>query len=96
MTKVDGSDMSNLVTQTIRKLYTPYVMHAEMHNTQVIKKARANMKSVYEIEVYSGSKKTLDRAIHIVDEVNKEIEALIKNAWKPENELSKTVIAEVV
>ena len=95
MTKIDGSDMSNLVTQTIRKLYTPYVMHAAMHNTQVIKKARANMKSVYEIEVYSGSKKTLDRAIHIVDEVNKEIELLVKTVWEPINQLSKKVIEEV-
>ena len=96
MTKLDGSDMSNLVTQTIRKVYTPYVMHAEMHNTQVIKKARANMKSVYEIEVYSGSKKTLDRALHIVDAVNKEIEMLVLNSWKPINELSKNVIEEVI
>ena len=81
MTKHDGSISSHSITTILRQLYGQYVMRSEMANTQVIKKSRAEMVSIYEIEKYKGSKQTLKRAIQIVDDVNREIEQLIQATW---------------
>lgn len=95
MTKHDGGSMSNLVTQALRKVYGTYIMHSEMHITQVIKRARAEMRSVYELETYNGSKKTLERALAIVDSVNREIEQLVKQSWAPA-ELGNELLMEEI
>lgn len=96
MTKVDGSNMSTLVTKALRSVYGNHILHSEMLNTQVIKRARAEMQSVYEIDSYKGSKKTLDRALQIIDSVNKEIECLIRNSWETSTPIKKALIEEVV
>lgn len=81
ITKHDGNKAANSIVAMLRKIYGTHVMRAEMFNTQVIKRARAEMKSIYEIEKYHGSKQTLTRAVNIVDSVNKEIEEYIHDAW---------------
>lgn len=81
ITKHDGNKAANSIIAMLRKIYGSHVMRAEMFNTQVIKKARAEMKSIYEIEKYKGSKQTLMRAVNIVDSVNKEIEEYIHDSW---------------
>ena len=49
-------------------------MRSEMLNTQVIKKARSEMMSIYEVSKYKGSQQTLKRALQIVNDIYKEIE----------------------
>lgn len=82
ITKHESRTSSDGIVQILRQLYGKYVMLNVMQSTEVIKKASADMCTIYEIEKYSGSKKTLDRAQQAVDNVNDEIEALIKDSWK--------------
>lgn len=96
MTKVDGSNTSSLVIKALRAVFGNHILHSEMLNTQVIKRARTEMQSVYEIDSYKGSKKTLERAIQIVDSVNKEIEALIKDSWLSSAQIDTNLIKEVI
>ena len=81
ITKHDGSATNNAISEALRHLYGMHVMRSELAITQVIKKARTEMCSIYELQTYKGSKQTLDRAIQIVDNVNKELELLIKSIW---------------
>ena len=96
MTKVDGSNTSSLVTKALRSVFGNHILRSEMLNTQVIKRARTEMQSVYEIDSYKGSKKTLERAIQIVDSVNKEIETLIKDSWLSSPQIDTNLIEEVI
>lgn len=86
LTKHDSSITNHSIAEALRHLYGLHIMRAEMSMTQVIKKARAEMSTVYEVEKYKGSKKTLIRACQIIDEVNKEIEFLIKKNWDTEQQ----------
>ena len=82
ITKHDGSKANNAISDILRRVYGSYVMRHEMLNTQVIKKARSEMQSVYEVSEYSGAKSTLNRAIQIVDSINLEIEDLAMESWE--------------
>ena len=52
-----------------------------MPNSEAIKKIGMDMLSIYEVEKYAGNKKTLDRIHQAADEVNLELEDLIKKSW---------------
>lgn len=94
ITKHDGSKSSNGITAVLRKLYGGHVMHSEMFNTQVIKKARSEMKSIYETTKYSGSKQTLNRAVQLVDSVNHELEEYILECWNEELNVKQNELIE--
>lgn len=90
ITKHDGSKISKKITAMLRKFYGSNIFAAEMSITTVIKQARFQSESIYELSTYKGSKKTVDRALQIVDSVNEELEELVNEVWevtaKTENE----------
>lgn len=82
VTKYEKSDKTRELVDTIRQLYGAYVQMAVMPNSEAIKKIGTDMQSVYEVEKYSGNKKTLDRIRIASDEANNELEDLINKSWK--------------
>lgn len=91
LTKHDGNKTSHNVAAFLRKIFGTHIMRSEMLNTQVIKQARSEMKSIYEVSKYRGSQQTLRRALQIVDDIYKEIEEHvinnIKNNYHEENNM---------
>lgn len=77
----NGSKDSNTIVAILRKIYGRYIMRSEMLETQVIQKARLDMRSIYELSKYKGSKYTLNRAYQIMDDINKELEEEIHISW---------------
>jgi chromosome partitioning protein len=81
ITKHDGRASSDAIVSILRELYGKYVMSSIMFNTEVIKRASANMQTLYEIDKYEGSKQALNRAIQIADLLHGELESLLKASW---------------
>jgi chromosome partitioning protein len=82
VTKYDKTDNSQEIYDTIRALYADFVLPTAILQSEAIKKADMEMKTIYEIDKYQGAKKTFDRAKIAVDELNSEIESLVKKIWK--------------
>ncbi len=80
LTKHDGNKTSHNIAAVLRRIFGSHIMRSEMLNTQVIKSARAEMKSIYEVSKYKGSQQTLRRALQIVDDIYKEIEEYINES----------------
>lgn len=81
ITKHEKTDNSIEISETIRALYSDFVCLTAILQSEAIKKADAEMKTIYEIDKYKGSKKTFERAKFSFDEANSEIETLIKKTW---------------
>ena len=81
ITKKENSEKTKELVAAIRQLYGTYVQLAMMPNSEAIKKIGMDMLSIYEVEKYAGNKKTLDRIRQAADEVNLELEDLIKKYW---------------
>ncbi|MHB1949657.1 MAG: hypothetical protein ACYCQI_16280, partial [Gammaproteobacteria bacterium] len=81
VTKNENSEKTKELVAAIRQLYGTYVQLAMMPNSEAIKKIGMDMQSIYEVEKYAGNKKTLDRVRQAADEVNGELEDLIKKSW---------------
>ncbi len=81
ITKHDGRQSSNAILNIIRQLYGDYVMLNIMYSSEVIKKASANMQTIYEIDKYDGSKKTLERAMQYANQLHEELENEIQKSW---------------
>lgn len=81
ITKNENTEKTKELVAAIRQLYGTYVQLAMMPNSEAIKKIGMDMLSIYEVEKYAGNKKTLDRVRHASDEVNNELEDLIKKSW---------------
>src|SRR5579872_2371928 len=81
ITKNENSEKTKELVAAIRQLYGTYVKLAMMPNSEAIKKIGMDMLSIYEVEKYAGNKKTLDRVRQASDEVNSELEDLIKKSW---------------
>lgn len=81
ISKYDLSDPSQLVTGILHQLYGDNVLVSKMPLSGAVKKAGAKMKTIFEIEQYEGSKKTLDRAQEAAHEIYLEIETLAKKVW---------------
>ena len=64
-----------------RKIYADDICMSFIPTSEAIKKADTNMKTIYEIDQSIVSKKTLDRVKVAFDDVNLEIENLIKKYW---------------
>lgn len=82
ITKNETTDKTKELVAAIRQLYGTYVKLAMMPNSEAIKKIGMDMLSIYEVEKYAGNKKTLDRVRNASDEVNTELEDLIKRSWE--------------
>lgn len=86
ITKFDGQAHSREIAGWVRKLWGQYVVDNVMANTTVINAAGMEMTSVYEIQKYEGSNRTLRRALELLDGVNAEIEQLIRMSWPSQRE----------
>lgn len=77
-------EQNNATQQTIRDwvrvAFGEKVLENSMGLTTVLRVGPA-METAYEISSYQGSRKTLDRAIMLLDSVNREIEDLIRAQW---------------
>lgn len=82
ITKFEKSDNVQTLTSIVRQLYGDYVMINSMPTSEAIKKVGTNLKTIYEIENYAGSKQTLDRVKLAADDVNSELEDLIIKKWQ--------------
>lgn len=98
ITKHEGSEKTKDLVATIRQLYGTYVQTHTMPNSEAIKKIGLDMLSIYEVEKYVGSKKTLDRIRQAADLVNNELEDLIQRSWEisQKNNLSHLELASNV
>lgn len=81
ITKHEKSEKTKELIDTIRGIFGTFVLSSKMPNSEAIKKIGFDMLSVYEVEKYLGSKKTLDRIRLSADEVNSELEDLITRSW---------------
>lgn len=81
ITKNENTEKTKELVAAIRQLYGTYVQLAMMPNSEAIKKIGMDLLSIYEVEKYAGNKKTLDRVRQAADEVNNELEDLIKKSW---------------
>jgi chromosome partitioning protein len=82
ITKNENTDKTKELVSAIRQLYGTYVKLSMMPNSEAIKKIGMDMLSIYEVEKYAGNKKTLDRVRNAADEVNSELEDLIRRCWE--------------
>ncbi len=81
ITKHDNQDSNNTLVDTLRALYGNSVLRNMMFTSEAIRKASSDLLTLYEIEKYSGTKATLDRAIGLMNNVNQEIEILVRQLW---------------
>lgn len=81
---VSKFEQNNASQQTIRdwvrSAFGSQVMDNLMGQTTVLRVGTA-METAYEVSNYQGSRKTLDRAIMLLDAVNREIEDLMRAHW---------------
>lgn len=82
ITKYDRSDNSNMHVTLFRQLFGDHVLQSMIPASEAAKKASAEMRSIYEIEKYSGSHKTLERIKEATDEFADEIKNLAIKAWQ--------------
>jgi chromosome partitioning protein len=82
VTKFDKTENSQTLLSVYRKIYSDYICMSFIPTSEAIKKADTNMKTIYEIDQSIVSKKTLDRVKIAFDDVNLEIENLIKKYWE--------------
>ena len=82
VTKYEKTDISQEIFDTIRTLYSEFVLPTVMLQSEAIKKSDSEMKTIYETHKYKGAKKTFDRIKYALDEVNSEIEMLVNKVWK--------------
>ena len=81
VTKFDKTENSQTLLSIYRKIYSDYICMSFIPTSEAIKKADTNMKTIYEIDQSVVAKKTLDRVKIAFDDVNLEIENLIKKYW---------------
>lgn len=84
ITKYERKDNAQIITSISRQLFGDFVLEGVMPLSDAIQKASSNMQSIYEIDKYEGSKRTLDRIKLAVDEVCSQVEELIVKIWNRE------------
>lgn len=71
-----------VVKEWIKQTYHELVAQAEIIDTDIVKNASAEFQTLYDIEHYEGSQRTLNRAFDSFDGFVAEIDAAIQNAWQ--------------
>ena len=72
---------TDVVKSWIQQTYHELMGRAEILDTDLIKNASAEFKTVYDLQNYEGSAATYNRAIDSFDAVVDELEAEIQNVW---------------
>ncbi|MQA40681.1 AAA family ATPase [Rugamonas aquatica] len=91
LSKVKSSvSMTDAVKSWIKQTYPEILGTAEVPDTDLVKNAYAEFKTIYDLESYDGSQRTYDRALEAFDAVVAEIEVEVQNCWAHrEQELAK-------
>jgi len=81
ITKYDGSDEAKAFIKVIRHVFgSDLVLNSVFSNTAEIPRASQDLRTVYEVTNVKV-KQTYQRAVGILDRVNKELELLIQSTW---------------
>jgi len=82
LTKFSDRRVAKDINETLKTYIGSYLMSSQMVASEAISKAGAEMKTLYEVDKFIGSKSTYTRALQYADLVNKELESLIKTMWE--------------
>lgn len=88
VSKYDGSNPAKIIKGWMRQGLGSFVLDAEMATTTVIQTSDAEMTSPYEMDPssFTGSSRTLKRALDLLDGVNTEILQQIRLCWPSQRE----------
>ena len=76
-----GDGPQNQMVAFLRSIFGEHVLNHPMLKSTAISDAGLTNQTIFEIERSALTKSTYDRAMESVNNVNSEIEALIKGAW---------------
>ncbi|CAB3770765.1 Iron-sulfur cluster carrier protein [Paraburkholderia humisilvae] len=76
-----GVATTDVVKSWIQQTYPELLARAEVLETDLVKNAAAEFKTIYDLTRYEGSTATFNRALESFDSVVDEIEAEIQNTW---------------
>lgn len=72
---------TDIVKTWIRQTYPELLASAELPETDIVKNASAEFKTLYDLSSYDGSVRTFNRALEAFDAVVDEIEAQVQATW---------------
>lgn len=81
ITKDERQAVQETLKSWIRKTYGEYVLGPEMANSAAIQGAGSEMRTLYELDTYEGSRSTYKRALEFLNPVNLAIERLVRAQW---------------
>ena len=81
ITKHEKTENAMKLVALIRQLFGDHVLLSMIPYSEAVKKGATEMRSIYELDKYAGSKKTLDRIKMVIDEFGSEIVYLAEKAW---------------
>ncbi len=73
--------MTDVVRSWIKQTYPELLATSEIPDTDLVKNAYAEFKTIYDLETYDGSVRTYQRAIDAFNDVVAEIEQAVQTAW---------------
>jgi chromosome partitioning protein len=76
-----GVSTTDVVKSWIQQTYPELMARAEILDSDLVKNAAAEFKTIYDLSKYDGSAQTYNRALESFDSVVDEIESEIQNAW---------------
>ena len=76
-----SAQTTDIVRSWIKQTYHELLAKAEIPESDLVKNASAEFKTVYDLTTYDGSLKTFNRAIEAFDSVVDEIEVEVQNTW---------------
>ncbi len=93
LTKYNNRKTASNIKDLMRAYFSQYLMPEPMVESEVIYKAVAEMQTLYEFNTLLTDRKTYERVIQRANEINEELEKLIKLSW--EKMLSNKEIPEL-
>jgi len=84
-----SAQTTDVVKSWIKQTYHELLGTAEILETDLVKNASAEFKTLYDLTTYDGSVKTYNRAIEAFDSVVDELEIEVQNAWAHRSQAQK-------
>lgn len=82
LSKVKSSvSMTDIVKTWIKQTYPELLGTAEIPETDLVKNAYAEFKTIYDLESYDGSQRTYNRAIEAFNAVVAELDVSLQTCW---------------
>lgn len=77
-----GVSTTDVVKSWIQQTYAELLARSEILESDLVKNATAEFKTIYDLSKYDGSTATYNRAIESFDSVIDELETELQNAWR--------------